>query len=275
MASRTNRTGWTANIITLASLAAMVAVVVGVGGAGGCSLRRPVDLDLPVPADGWASRTAVDIRNYHGSVLVMVDERLTEAEVSAVAGAKPPIESAADSRATESVTVVADWVEQEGGRVLRVRTGSTWPRPEEVWVDIAVRMPSCQGATIWNRGGTVELIGVEGSLQVENGAFGSSDGTIRVRTDKPMTQPVSLTTDRGSVIYQVGPNSTGAFDLSSGTGRASFQTIVPPSGPSRADKGRAMAVINNGHNPVVLRSDAGTVRASVMADPMAYTNKWE
>lgn len=262
------------------ALAAFVLVsLVWLSGIASCSIRRPLDIEMAQPAEEWgvggAARTAVDIRNYHGSVRILVDPRVTEAEVSAVAGAKPDIEKSADSRATESVTVVTDWVQQEGGRVLRVRTGATWPDPKEVWVDLTIRMPSCDGATIWNRGGWVELIGVEGAIQVDNGALGESDGTIRIRTAKAMTAPVTLTTDRGTVVYQVGANSTGTFDLLATKGKAAF--LSPARAPTNVVYGdnHATAVLNNGTNPVVLRSGNGLVRVYVIENPEAYTNKWE
>lgn len=265
--------GW---VWRAAACAVMVVGVGGVGGVGGCSLRRPVDVGLAVPAEAWATRTAVDIHNYHGSVTVIVDPKLEAAETSAVVGASPPLDEAADYKATESVSIVSDWVEQEGGRVLRIRTGSAWFDQEAVWVDLTIRMPSCAGATVWNRGGFVELVGVEGAIQVDNGAMGKSPGTIRVRTARAMTAPVALTTDVGSVVYQVGANSTGAFELESGSGKAVFNS--PAAVPARItvdSHNRTTATLNGGKNPVILRSGKGMVRAYVMEDPEAYTNKWE
>jgi hypothetical protein len=117
---------------------------------------------------------------------------------------------------------------------------------------------------------------VEGAIQIENGAMGKSKGTIRLRTSRAMTAPVTMTTDVGSVIYQVGPNSTGAFQLESGNGTATFGCLAAvPAKVSVDTRNRTTATLNGGTNPVIMRTGNGLVRAEVSVDPEAYTNKWE
>lgn len=252
-----------------------VAVCVGALAAAGCSLRRGIEPQVASPAEGWSPNTAIDVRNFHGSVTVLIDPLVTTLVPTVVAGANPPADSMMDSRATETVNVVFEWIEQEGGRVLKVRSGTTWPDPTQVWADITLRMPSCSGAMIWNRGGQVELIGVTGAIQVDNGRFADSSGPIRVRTDLPVTSPVALTTEEGTVLLQIPTASTGMFELASGEGSVELSSTVIRPDYVTTDGQTTRAQINGGHNPILLRSYKGTVCAMVIENPEAYTNKWK
>ncbi|MBX3357399.1 MAG: hypothetical protein KF745_03125 [Phycisphaeraceae bacterium] len=255
-------------------MAAGVAVCVGVM-AVGCSLRRGIEPQVATPAEGWSPNTAIDVRNFHGSVTVIVDPLVTNLVPNVVAGAKPPPDSMMDSRGTETVNVVFEWLEQEGGRVLKVRSGTTWHDPAEVWADITLRVPSCSGAMIWNRGGPVELIGVTGAIQVDNGRFADSSGPIRVRTDKPVTSPVALTTEEGTVLLQIPTASMGMFELASGEGSVELASTTIRPNFVTSDGQTTRAQINGGTNAILLRSYKGTVCAMVIENPESYTNKWK
>jgi hypothetical protein len=253
---------------------AVVAGAVWCGGSmSGCTFRRPVEVSAGLTSEDWSPQTAVDVRNFHGSVTVVVDPTLERGEPTAVAHAAPPVSAMADSKATESVTVTADLVKQEGGRVLKVRTGTTWKDERDVWVDVTVRVPSCAGATVWNRGGPVEIVGVCGAVQVDNGPLAGSGGRIELRTAQAMTEPVTLVTSEGSITYQVGPNSTGMFTLESGSGRTEFLSYAARPENMMTDGRSTTAYLNGGRNPIVLRSDKGSVRAMVMEEPQAYRDK--
>lgn len=258
----------------------LAAMVLGGMMLGGCAYRRGVAVPLKEPETGWPARSAIDVQNFHGSVTVVVDPTLDRIVPSASAGARQNLLNGVQWRPAEAVSVVMDVKEQNGGQVLVVRSGAVWPDPEDVWVDLTIRMPSCNGVIIWNRGGPVELVGVSGAVHVENGPLdpipgrgaGRSDGRIELRTDAAMTEPVALVTTRGTVVYQVGPNSTGMFELVSGDRPTQFycREVRPD---QTTVKGNNLTVqLNGGHNPVMLRSDEGLVRAKVVEDAATFTN---
>jgi hypothetical protein len=258
-----------------------VAAVTALGGAGGCAYKRSIDVSVKEPAEGWPERSALDVQNFHGSVRIIVDPSLERIVPTAVAGARQPWSEGIQWRPAEAVSVVMDVERQPGGNVLKVRTGAMWPNPEEVWVDLTIRVPACSGVTIWNRGGLVELVGVSGAVQVENGpvelpdgSLGSSNGDILLRTDQAMLEPVALVTSRGSVLYQVGPNSAGMFELIAEGGKEEFHS--PLLRPDRMEHdGRTLrASVNRGTNHVLLRSDDGWVRAEIIEDPMHDRHAW-
>lgn len=259
----------------------MLVLLVAAATLQGCAYRRSIDVAVKEPAEGWPERSALDIQNFHGSVKIVVDPKLDRIVPTAVAGARQPWTEGINWRPAEAVTVVMDVERQSGGNVLKVRTGALWPNPEEVWVDLTIRVPQCSGVTIWNRGGPVELNGVSGAIQVENGPLelsdgsrGSSDGHIILRTAEPMTEPVALVTSRGSVLYQVGRNSRGQFELSAPGGREEFSS--PGLLPERTQHdGQTLRVwLNGGTNHVLLRTDDGKVRAAVLEDPMSHRHAW-
>lgn len=258
----------------------VAAVLMGMG-LGGCASRKKIEVDLREPATGWPQRAAIDVQNFHGSVTVIVDPRLDRVIPTATAGTRQSLERGFQWRPAEAVSVVMNMEEQEGGQVLVVRTGAVWPDPDEVWVDLTIRMPACDGAIIWNRGGPVELVGVSGAVHVENGPLevagrgeGRSDGRIELRTNEPMTAPVALVTKRGTVVYQVGPNSTGMIELVSGDRPVEFYSPGLRPDMVSGDGKRMTVQLNGGQNPVMLRSEEGLVRAAVLDEPVEYRNRW-
>src|ERR1043165_8355032 len=90
--------------------------------------------------------------------------------------------------------------------------------PVPVAIDLQVRLPRAWGIHVVNSGGEVELIGVGGPITIENGAPGQEGGDIQVRTGVPIKDAVNVRTTSGRVVYQVGPGSTGNFDLQTPSG---------------------------------------------------------
>jgi hypothetical protein len=238
---------------------------------GGCGRQR-IRPTVAEPETGWDAPTAVDVENFYGSVTIRVDPQVKSVRPVAVVRTSWSTDLGNRQAAKDSVTVTARTVVEGGRTVLRVRTSSNWKDPTQVWVNLKIVMPRCDGLRVWNRGGKVKLIGVAGAVLVDNGPRFDDRGDIELRTGAPMTEPVALVTGRGSVVYQIGSASSGQFDLTSETGQVEFESPVVKPDAMHTDGKRVTATLNSGANAVLLRSGHGLVRVFVTDDPVAYAN---
>jgi hypothetical protein len=87
---------------------------------------------------------------------------------------------------------------------------------------------------------------------------------IVVRTGQTMTEPVTLTTTKGDIYYQIPPPSTGVLDLLTLDGPAELRAEGGRLTDVRPTYSWWQGVLNGGTNPVVLRSGNGMVRVTVL-----------
>lgn len=231
---------------------------------------RPV---VSAPADGWVAPTALDIENFHGSITILVDPAAPELKTLAKVHASLWIDDVVRNQAQDSVKVRTRTIDQDGRAVCSIRTSTRWGDPKQVWVDLTITMPRCDGVRIFNRGGAVTLVGVSGAVQVDNGEFADSSGPIEVRTDAVMIDPVFLVTTKGNVVYQVGPGSTGAYTLDSDKGSETFDSTVLRPEAVHSNGSVTTATVGNAENAVVLRSAQGDVTVLYMNNAQTYINR--
>jgi len=242
---------------------------------GGCNTTHKVKPVMSAPADGWIAPTALDIENFHGSITIVVDPTVTELKTVAKVHASIWIDDVVRKQAQDSVKIRTRTVDQDGRAVCNIRTSTRWGDPKQVWVDLSLTMPRCDGVRIFNRGGAVTLVGVAGAVQVDNGEFAGSSGPIELRTDAVMIDPVVLATNHGNVIYQVGPGSTGAYTLDSENGSESFDSSVLLRPEAVHSNGSVTtATVGDAENSVLLRSSKGNVSVIYMNDAQKYINRF-
>jgi hypothetical protein len=216
----------------------------------------------------------LDITNFRGSVTVEVDPRVERPEVIARVlpserrrlGERLRIK---DAELAGKVNVQAESGLDGGRRRLTIVTTPTAEAPD-IYVDLTVRIAKTEGVSVRNTGGPVELVRVSGPITVLNGVGGAEGGDVTVRTGSVMTNPVTLTTTRGDVLYQVGPGSTGIFDLATDSGTAQFYVKMGRVAEARPEPSRYRAVLNEGSNPVTLRTGQGFVRVVVLENSDTY-----
>ncbi|MBL9031519.1 MAG: hypothetical protein JNM80_07400 [Phycisphaerae bacterium] len=245
-------TRWLIPVLALALLAA------------GCARTRP--FDVPVLGERLPPEltTAVEVTNWNGSVRVEANPRLEAPEVSArvrrlVRGGP----KGAELKQSAIIRAIASF--DDGRRILRVTTAPASPeRESDVAVVLVVSVPRSENVVVRNAGGSVELVGVGGAIDVENGMAGVRGGDVVVRTGQPLTAPVSLASPQGLVHFQAGPGSSGLFDIASDSGAAEFVSKVGNVRDAKPEPGHFRAVLNDGSNPVILRAGKGTARAWVI-----------
>lgn len=235
---------------------------------GGCARASRVTA-VPISGIPQLSEypTLLEIENFQGSVRVVVDNTREPGVWTRVrrAGSEAPRRR---HELQELVEVEATSETRDGARILRVVTNLA-PEASDVTADLTVRIGRSAGVAVRNSGGYVELVGVSGPVHVENGIGGQPGGDIQVRTGQSMTAPAYLSTSSGSVIYQVGPGSTGKFDLRSQEGRAEFSSRLGRVDNVTSGQKWWHGTLSGGQNEVVLRGD-GDVRVMVMQNADTY-----
>ncbi len=238
--------------------------------AGGCGMRR-VKLSVPIsgPPVTRESQPVLDLSNWNGRVKVVVQDRFDDAEIVAKVW-RTSRKSPKRGAVRDATSVTAESVVEGGRNVLRVRASTSLDDPSQAYSRLKVRLPSCGGVIVRNAGGTVELRHVAGSINVENGSGSLPGGRVELYTAAPMTEPVTITTSSGTVLYQVGPNSTGRFELTADGGQAAFTALVGKVTFEHSGQDHWVGTLNDGTNPVVLRSHKGTVWAKVIENAGEY-----
>ncbi len=246
-------------------------LVVAVAMAG-CSASRTYDITPSGDSLDLVRAPAIDIQNFHGNVTLEIDERL-ESVVTKVRAkiVGKDLDEETQQAMLDGLRVETRVESQAGGQVVRFVT-DTDADPSLIRLDVRVAAPSCAGLRIENYGGRVDVRDAGGAIQITNASFAGTAGPIRVRTNRPITAPVVMTTDYGPITYQITEASAGNFELTSGDQVPEFsaRSIRPD---SLEISGRTVsASLNGGGNPVLLRTDAGAVRVTVTEDATAYKN---
>ena len=119
------------------------------------------------------------------------------------------------------------------------------------------------GITVRAQRGNVSVTNIEGAVDIS-----TSQGNVRVMTDLPMRQAVTITIRQGNIDYRVRGESSGALDCQAIRGRVDHRVrtgrlIIEPD----RDKGRLRAILNDGDNPITLRTADGDIRIAVVDNP--------
>lgn len=242
--------------------------LVGVVVLGGCGRGARVSVPLSGVEIAPDFGPTVDVTNFRGSVRVVADERAKAPTVSARVRRLDRSLRIRDKELAQKANITADSVIEDGRRLLRVVTTPTGD--EEVAVDLVVRVATTEGVRVRNAGGAVILEGIDGPVTVINGVGGASGGDVTVRTGEAMTDHVNLVTTDGTVLYQVGPGSSGAFYLETDAGDAEFYAKIGRVTEARPNGSKYRAVLNGGDNPISLRSGRGDVRVVVIENAGTY-----
>lgn len=240
---------------------------------GGCGSSREHTYTLDVaPTTGLL---AIDVENFAGTVEVRAGGPASQGRsrpdrASIIVDAE--VDASVDDQATrqeilDGMAVNADLIEDGARAVLRVRSTSSHAGANDHRSHLTIIVPRADGVRIRNAGGSVVVVGTGGATEIEN-----RFGAIEIRTDKEMTQPVTLTNVDGNIYYQVPATSSGAFDLETLDGVVRYRDRVGSSDHVYST-GRTLhqARLNGGQSPVIARTNKGDVMVWVDKDPVALT----
>ena len=209
---------------------------------------------------------AVNVDNFAGDVIIKADP-MAEATVVEVRR----MSTMGLGRWQESREELDDvkWTatlepREGGGDTLQVRAAAENPEPHFFRARVLVITPALDRVSVRTTQGDVTVLENQGPVDIE-----TTRGDVRMLTPWPMTQPIKIITSQGSIDYRVRGESKGAFDAASHGGEVRQRCEY---GHWRAlaaenDHDRMLATLNNGTNPVFLRTSEKNIRVAVVADP--------
>ena len=240
---------------------------------GGCGVLR-----APLNPGTWPYRqqtddpiylraeepVAVDVESFNGDVIVNASERFKWATVRVRRQATHGYGRSVDAGASlAGIDYRIGMVPGEAGEVLTVRIWTTDPEPWFQRAHVEIDVPAVDGLRVRTQRGKVYATNIRGAVDVE-----IADGDVRIITNRPMWQPVSVTTLQGDVDYRVRGESTAAFDCEAANGDVTYRVrygrlhVLPGTNNTRL-----LASLNGGDNPVHLRAANGDIRIAVVSEP--------
>jgi len=211
---------------------------------------------------------AVDIDNFSGSVVVRADRDVTSTFVEVRRVSKHGIgrwyegyEALDDAQWTATLEPRAG-----GNQTLVVRTDTPNPEKHFHQMQVLVITPALDSVKIRTQKGDVTVIENQGAVDIE-----TTRGDVRMMTPWPITGAVTIVTSDGTIDYRVRGESKGAFDCETVGGevrhRCEFGKWAYMNDAN--DHDRFLATLNDGTNPIVLRTTDGNIRVAVVPDPTA------
>jgi len=203
---------------------------------------------------------AVDVDSFRGDVTVTVDPLLDGITVEADLLSHDRGHGAGFDNLDVSAKIETD---ENGFGVLRVLATSAEGYTDTRAVDLTVTMPQIDGLRVQTRDGRVTCDGVRGAVTVLN-----HNGEVRLRTMQPLTDPVSIATTDGRIAWQVTPESTGVIDAESTSGQIRLKANGGSLKVNQYGRSKLTAVLNDGANPVTLRTTNDKIYIFVDPNPM-------
>lgn len=244
---------------------------------GGCSgPERPAWLSLNPNA--WANRSeaddpleievigpvAVEVESFNGDVTITGNPEAERATVTLVRQARHGHGRSKEAkRSLDQISMTAEIVPGQLGQLLQVRTDSTSVEPHYLRAHLFIELPDLHGLRVRTTNGRVWARNVRGPVDIA-----TSEADVRVMTNQAMTEQVTIVNRNGDIDYRVRGESTGRFDAQAVNGRVTHlvrygRAAIEPQ--TRHDALRA--TLNDGSNPITLRTVNGDIRIAVVHNP--------
>jgi len=227
---------------------------------GGCTVRYVVD--EPATFD-IAGPVAVDVQSFGGNVDITADEKLDHAEVTVTRAADlGNIREQESVESLDRITWTAAVESGPEGPVLTVRTATEHPEPYFHYAHVDIRLPAVDGLTVHTTRGRVYAKNVQGPIDVT-----TTKGDVRVMSNWPLLQPVTVRNQNGAIDYRVRGDSTGAFTCSTDGGHVLADAQYGKWTVHRHQDHTMLASLNDGSNPIDLETTNGNIRIAVIHNP--------
>jgi len=200
--------------------------------------------DVSVRADPRVKQTRVEVRRASNMGLGRWDESRQELDDIAWTATLEPRET--------------------GGDTLKVAVTTQNPEAHYFRADVVIVAPALDAVAVRTRRGSVSVVENQGPVDIE-----TTSGDVRMLTPWPMTQPIKIITSDGAIDFRVRGESRLSFDAETRGGEVRQRCLF---GKWRAlgsgnDHDRMLATLNDGTNPVFLRTSDKNIRIAVVADP--------
>ena len=150
---------------------------------------------------------------------------------------------------------------------LRIETSYSGPEPWFMRANLRIETPRLDRVRVRTARGIVSIRNNTGPVDIE-----TSRGDVTVATSHPLRDAARILVSEGDVDYRVPGGSTGSFDLAVvegdvqlrvTEGRLRFSDV-----PSTQQA--VIATLDRGENPGRIRSTEGTIRISVVEEPLSF-----
>lgn len=236
---------------------------------GGCGSARSLEYAIDVREQ--APALALHVDNFRGHVEVRVYPGLERARIHSNVRVTGDVASDDQPGALDAIDVVARIEDGPGGRqTLRIASNSDRLSTPDNLARILVQMPRCDGLFIKNFDGNVELVGVRGSMYVENHA-----GGIELRTNEVLDEPVTLLNTDGNIFVQVPKESSAFVDAESLKGKVFYRGHLGSTTRNHMTSThtgqRFTGSLNSGEHRLTARTNDGHIYMYVMEEPTEYS----
>ncbi len=262
--------GW----LGAASMGLMLAAAFTLATVGCASSNSgsPIALEAPGP---WAGELSIEVENDLGEVSIQVDpslaapvvgiRRFGEFEGNTIDLAEGLTVTRLGGTSGQTLKVVA--------RPVVYPAAASFLKAKRRALSIDIRTPTVFGVIVRNAGGSVMLTGVGGPIQVNNGIadrraiVNGLDFTdlarVVVRTDRPLREPIDITSGQGGISFEIPEDS----DLNLAVAGAKGKTIVHAPAAAfaevRNDPSAWSARLGDGSVPAQLKAGGGPVEIEV------------
>lgn len=221
------------------------------------SADEAIELDVIGPA-------AVDVESFNGDVRIEGVPDLTRARIilvrEGIHGYGRQLHAA---ETLGDIAIDARVAPGALGQVLVIRTSTANAEPHLQRAHVHVQVPQLSGVRVRTSNGDVTAKYLQGPVDIE-----TSFGEVRVMSNLAMRDPVTIVNHDGDINYRVRAESSGRFDAQTVNGsvkhivRYGNLVVQPPTGDDRL-----IATLNDGTNPITLRTTNGTIRIAVVHNP--------
>ncbi|MBL9120408.1 MAG: DUF4097 family beta strand repeat protein [Phycisphaerae bacterium] len=209
----------------------------------------------------------VDVQVFAGDVTVVWKPTLRHTEVTVRrTGSHGWFRESESMESLGEIRYTVTLEQAEGRDRAVVRAGTDHVEPHFQAVDVEIAVPDLGAVRILTDRGNVWVEGNRGAAEVK-----SSHGKIRLMTPWKIDTSVSLVTSDGDIDLRLRGESTGAVDAATVGGqvktRIKYGKWVATHGENDADSLRA--TMNDGTNPITLRTSNADVMLSVLPNPVS------
>ncbi len=223
--------------------------------------RSIVDADVPVDTQGPVQ---IDVDSFNGDVIVQADPALSMGKVTIVRESVHGYGREKEgSSSLDDITYSVEVVPGDLGQALQIRTHTTNAEPHYQRAHVYIKLPEVEGVKIHTTNGRVWVRNIRGSVDIT-----TSENDVRLMTNQPMSRPVIIINRNGDIDFRVRGESQGKIDAQTvggdAIGFARYGKLVVQS-PSTKDVFKG--VLNDGTNPITLRTVNGDINVAVVNNP--------
>lgn len=249
------------------NLIAMI-VLAGLTQLGGCSypyrvLHGVMDSDNAMHFE-MTGPISVNVDSFNGDVIITTDEHAKDVTLRVEREATHGFLRGGDAAsAIKGIEYEAKMVPGELGPELQVRTWTTTPEPHLQRAHIFITTPALQDVNVTTHIGSVRAVNMAGSVDIT-----THEGDVVVMTNEAMTQPVTIVTSDGTIDYRVRGESSGRFDCETVRGTVKHRLMYGRIHMQPSDNNSLHMTLNDGENPVQLRTVDGDIRIAIVHNPV-------